>query len=81
MVTSFLVTLIWLGLTYGYGYYMLHISSMGITYGSLVGLVVLFIWLHLTAMVIIAGSEFIMTWKELQEREKRKEQDAGKAVS
>lgn len=71
VVTSFLVTLIWLGLTYGYGYYMLHISSMGITYGSLVGLVVLFIWLHLTAMVIIAGSEFIMTWKELQEREKK----------
>lgn len=77
VVTSFLVTSIWIGLTYGYGYYMLHISSMGITYGSLVGLVVLFIWLHLTAMVIIAGSEFIMTWKELQEREKRNGQKIG----
>lgn len=76
VVTSFLVTSIWIGLTYGYGYYMLHFSSMGITYGSLVGLVVLFIWFHLTAMVIISGTEFIMTWTETEEREKRKAQEA-----
>lgn len=79
VVTSFLVTSIWIGLTYGYGYYMLHFSSMGITYGSLVGLVVLFIWLHLTATVIIAGSEFIMTWKEMQERPEKNSPEAGEA--
>lgn len=74
IVAAFLVTSIWIGLTYAYGYYMLHISSMGITYGSLVGLIVLFIWFHLTAMVIIAGGEFIMAWKETGERHKEIEE-------
>lgn len=68
LVASFLVTLIWLGLTAAYGYYILHISSMGITYGSLIGLIVLFIWFRLAAMVIIAGGEIIVTWNETAER-------------
>lgn len=68
--TAFLVTLIWIGLTAAYGYYILHVSSMGLTYGSLIGLVVLFIWFHLAAMVIIAGGELIETWGETVERER-----------
>ena len=58
------------GLTAAYGYYILHVSSMGLTYGSLIGLVVLFIWFHLAAMVIIAGGELIETWGETVERER-----------
>lgn len=61
---SVIVTAIWLLLTMGYSYYVLNVSQMGITYGSLIGLVVLFIWFHLAAMVIIMGSEFIATWKD-----------------
>lgn len=61
---SVIVTAIWLVLTMGYSYYMLNVAHMGLTYGSLVGLVVLFIWFHLAAMVIIMGSEFIATWKD-----------------
>ncbi len=64
IVASFLMTFLWLGLTAVYGYYMTHISSMGLTYGSLVGLIVLFVWFHLTAEVIILGGEGIMAWKE-----------------
>ncbi len=58
------MTFLWLGLTAAYGYYMTHISSMGLTYGSLIGLIVLFVWFHLTAEVIILGGEGIMAWKE-----------------
>lgn len=65
---SFLMTFLWLGLTSAYGYYMLHISSMGLTYGSLIGLIVLFVWFHLTAEVIILGGEGIMTWWEMKQR-------------
>ncbi len=68
LAASFFVTLIWLGLTAAYGYYILHISSMGITYGSLIGLIVLFIWFRLAAMVIIAGGEIIVTWNETVDR-------------
>ncbi len=64
IAASFLMTFLWLGLTAVYGYYMTHISSMGLTYGSLVGLIVLFVWFHLTAEVIILGGEGIMAWKE-----------------
>lgn len=54
-------------LTAGYGYYILQISHMGITYGSLIGLVVLFIWFHLASIVIIMGGEFIMACHEVTE--------------
>lgn len=64
IAASFLMTFLWLGLTAVYGYYMTHISSMGLTYGSLVGLIVLFVWFHLTAEVIILGGEGIMAWKD-----------------
>ncbi len=63
-VASVFVTAVWLLLTGGYSYYILNLSSMGLTYGSLIGLVVLFIWFHLAAMVIIMGGEFIATWKD-----------------
>ncbi len=63
---SVLVTLVWLLLTGGYSYYILNLSSMGLTYGSLIGLLVLFIWFHLAAMVIIMGGEFIATWKDYE---------------
>ena len=68
ITSAFLVTSIWIALTAAYGYYILHVSSMGLTYGSLIGLVVLFIWFHLAAMVIIAGGELIVTWDEPVER-------------
>lgn len=61
---SLVVTALWLVLTSGYSYYMIHFSQMGLTYGSLIGLVALFIWFHLAAMVIILGGEFIATWKD-----------------
>lgn len=70
ITSAFLVTSIWIALTAAYGYYILHVSSMGLTYGSLIGLVVLFIWFHLAAMVIIAGGELIVTWDETVERER-----------
>lgn len=70
LVTSLLVTCIWLILTGVYGYYILEISRMGTTYGSLIGLVVLFIWFRLASMVIIGGTECMMASKELQEYKK-----------
>jgi membrane protein len=66
LLSAFTVTVLWMILTAGYGYYMLNISNMGVTYGSLVGLMVLFIWFHLSAVVIILGSEMIVAWDEMR---------------
>jgi membrane protein len=62
---SILVTAIWLIATSAYSYYMLHISAIGVTYGSLVGLIALFIWFRLIAIAIIIGNEILMTWNDL----------------
>ncbi len=64
--SSMVVTALWMLLTAGYGYYIVHISNMGVTYGSLVGLMVLFIWFHLSAAVIIIGSECIAAWDDMR---------------
>lgn len=67
LTTSLITTCMWLLLTGGYGYYILEISKMGTTYGSLIGLVVLFIWFRLAAIVILFGTECIMAYKETKE--------------
>ena len=73
LTAAFLVTSIWIALTAAYGFYILHVSSMGLTYGSLIGLIVLFIWFHLAAIVIISGGEFIAVWDETVKRKMERE--------
>lgn len=79
VLASFIVTTLWLVLTAGYSYYMLNVSHMGLTYGSLVGLVALFLWFHLAAMVIIIGGEFIATWKDYDRFQYPEEPDGRQA--
>ena len=64
VMASFAVTVILLLVTAGYGYYILNISGMGMTYGSLIGLIFLFLWLHLAVQVILAGGAMIMAWDD-----------------
>lgn len=64
LLSAFLTTFLWIGVNSAYGYYVLHISSMGFAYGSLIGMIVLFLWFHLTAMVILLGGEIMMAWEE-----------------
>lgn len=65
---SFLVAAALLFLTAGYGYYILHISGMGVTYGSLIGLIFLFLWIHLAVQIILAGGAVIMAWEDMRHR-------------
>lgn len=64
VTASFAVTVILLLVTAGYGYYILNVSRMGMTYGSLIGLIFLFLWLHLAVQVILAGGAMIMAWDD-----------------
>lgn len=65
---SFLVTISLLLVTAGYGYYILHVSGMGVMYGSLIGLIFLFLWLHLAVQIILAGGAMIMAWEDMRHR-------------
>ncbi len=59
-------TLLWLLMTGGYSYYVNNIANMGATYGSLVGLMILFIWFNLTSLILIMGAELIVVCNEMK---------------
>ena len=54
---SLAVTLLWLGLTLGFGAYVANFGSYDATYGSLGAVVVLLTWLYLSAYILIMGAE------------------------
>lgn len=48
----------WLAATVGFSYYVDHFANYSVIYGSLGVVIVLLLWLYLTAMLMIMGAEF-----------------------
>ena len=53
-----LATFAWLTLSFGYSFYTENITQYSTVYGALDTVVVLLIWLYLTAVTLILGAEF-----------------------
>lgn len=51
-------TLLWLGVTLLFRLYVANFGSYGETYGFVGGIIVLMLWLYLTAIAALAGTEF-----------------------
>ncbi len=49
---------LWFLLTSGFSYYVGHIASYSLLYGSLASIMILMIWFHLTGSILIMGAEF-----------------------
>ena len=63
-------TAIWLLASIGFSFYVSSLSSYAKTYGSLTGVVVLLLWLYLTAVAIVLGGE-VNAGLEMQAEEQR----------
>jgi membrane protein len=50
--------LAWLAISWGYGLYVEHIAHYSALYGSIGAVIVLLIWLNITAVILIMGAEW-----------------------
>lgn len=50
-------TIVWIGASFLFGYYVSNFGNYSKTYGSIGGVIVLMLWLYLTGFIIIIGSQ------------------------
>jgi len=53
----FFATIVWLIISAGFSYFVTHFSTYNATYGSLSAVIILLVWLWLTAFIVIMGAE------------------------
>lgn len=59
-------TLLWIMITLLYRYYMSNLSSMSTTYGPLVGLMGLFVWINLSVRAVLLGAEVSVALEDIK---------------
>ncbi|MBV9303633.1 MAG: YihY/virulence factor BrkB family protein [Acidobacteriaceae bacterium] len=55
---AFIATVLWLPATVGFAWYVAHIANYNFFYGSLGTVIILLVWLYLTACITLVGCEF-----------------------
>lgn len=64
--------LVWLTASLGFSFYVSHFSTFGVTYGALGGVIVLLLWMWISALALMLGAEI----NAILTQEKRRRADA-----
>ncbi len=67
--SAFIGAILWILITVLYRIYIGNLGSMSITYGPLVGLMALFIWINYSVRAVLLGAEFVITLDQLNKKE------------
>ena len=79
IVPGVVVSLVaWIALSAGYSFYVENFANYSLIYGTLGTMVVLMIWLYLTATVLIMGAEINDALLTMREENRRKAGKKGK---
>lgn len=62
-------TLGWIIISKLFSYYVNNFGNFNVTYGSLVGIILLLIWLYISSIIILIGGEINASLKDLYDRE------------
>jgi len=54
---SILATLLWLLISLGFKFYVVHFTSYNATYGAIGGVIVLMLWFYVSALAVLIGAE------------------------
>jgi len=61
----------WVGVSIGFSYYVENMSRFNVLYGSLGAVIVLMLWLYLTGIILILGSEVNQILIQMKENNNR----------
>ena len=62
----------WVAVSYGFSFYVGRIASYDKTYGALGAVVVLMMWLYLSAYIVLLGAEFDAEMERSRDRDRRR---------
>lgn len=58
-----IATFLWVSISLGYRWYITHLATGPSTYGPMVGIMLLFVWLNLSVQAVLLGPEMVLAWQ------------------